>query len=86
MNESGWFVKFSLCVVLFFFFHLFVFVKGKANRHNLVSVFSQLNLGFRMCLNLRFTFDILPGILPSQIHSVMHDANHKKRKVNTVTE
>lgn len=27
-----------LCVWFFFFFHLFVFVKGKANRHNLVSV------------------------------------------------
>lgn len=52
----------------------------------ILHLFSQLNLSFRICLNLRFSFDILPSILPSQIHSVMHNTNHKKRKVNTVTE
>lgn len=52
---------------------LFVF-----HGHYLVSAFSQLNLNLRICFNLRFSFDILPNILTSQIHTVMHNTDSEK--------
>lgn len=47
--------------------------------HGHYFMFCQLNLNLRICLNLRFTFNILPSILTLHMNTVVHNTNKKKK-------
>lgn len=56
----------------------FLFFFSSLHGHYLISAFSQLNLNLRICLNLRFTFDILPSVLTPQILMLVHNTNNEE--------